>query len=290
MATENGLDLAAEGKIGEDILLMGDEARIRQVLVNLLKHAVSVTEQGQVSLALTTKRVGRGLSLCFSVMDQGPGISRANLMRMFDGPEASEEGQAGARVGAGLGLAVSRRLARLMGGDLRVQSEMGRGSTFTLTMPMELVTAVGGPLALRSEGEDRIDLSGRHVMIVNDSADNRKMLEMMILETGSQISQFLTSDPLLEKVYDLAPDVIVIDVSSPLETGLIATAMIREAEAAAGAGRCVIVAITDTALADDRKRCVDAGVDAVVPKPVTRARLLAALKPLSGQSVTARRA
>ena len=129
--------------------------------------------------------------------------------------------------------------------------------------------------------EGKVDLAGMHVLIVDDSINSKRALKGMVQPTGADVSLAGSDDPLLEMVYDLAPDIILIAVSEPLDPGLGITAMIRDAQDAAGTGRCPILAITDNAFAEDRRRCLEAGVDGVIVRHLTRSRLFSALGKIS---------
>lgn len=273
MSGSKALDFHIDGQVGEGVEVFGDVDRVRQILTSLVGNAIRATETGGVQVSLTTKQVGRELNLCFSVTDSGPGYSRASLSRLFD--NLGDEG-AGAAAGTALGLTVSRRLARLMGGDLRAQSEVGRGSTFTLILPLEL-SGNDAELPIRREPAE-LDLNGQHILLIEDSPDERRALQNLLTPTGAEISLASSSDHLLAKVYDTSPDLILYTMPNSPESELRMVELIRDAERESGLAPTRIVALVQTAFSETRRACISAGVESVVVRPVTRARLFSALR------------
>jgi signal transduction histidine kinase/AmiR/NasT family two-component response regulator len=266
--------------------LEGDEGRLRQILLNLLGNAVKFTEVGTVSLSAAAHAGADGrcrLSLC--VTDSGPGIARADLDRIFGAFEQLDGKMTRPHGGTGLGLAISRRLARAMGGELSVSSRQGAGSAFTLDLALPCVTVPPGPApalapaprATAAPAPPDGQLAGLRILAAEDNPTNRLILEKVLQRSGATL--FLAGDGVeaVRRYRELAPDLVLMDMSMPRKSGVDATIEIRRLEAANGLERRPILALTANAFEEDRERCRLAGMDGFLTKPIQRAVLLRAV-------------
>lgn len=228
MAAEKGLDLAYE--MGPDVpaMIVGDPMRLRQVLLNLLNNAIKFTQKGDVvlSVVMTGKGAAAGTRrLQFSVRDSGIGIPADrmdSLFRSFSQVDASTTRRYG---GTGLGLAISKRLVELMGGRIWVDSAVGKGTIFHFVIDFE-TAAVPGPNA-RDEARD--GLAGRHVLIVDDNATNRRILDVQTRDWGMLPSVVTSAREAMDLLRGAGRfDAVILDLSMPEEDGLTLAARIRE--------------------------------------------------------------
>ena len=258
---------------------LSDSHRLRQMLSNLLGNAVKFTERGHVRLE--AKEVGRDEDkavLEFSVSDTGIGIAedkQKNLFQPFSQADSSTTRQYG---GTGLGLSIVRSLARLMDGDVSLESRIGRGSIFRLRISAGLV-AMGEDTRQRQRpgfaAADNLpaSLAGR-VLVVEDNQTNRKVIEAMLNNLGLRVA--LAEDGLqgVEAITGgQVPDLILMDIQMPILDGYAATTRIRKWEQEQARSRIPIVALTADAYEEDRQRCLAAGMDDFIAKPIDIKRL-----------------
>jgi signal transduction histidine kinase/CheY-like chemotaxis protein/HPt (histidine-containing phosphotransfer) domain-containing protein len=220
-AGAKGLDLA--GSIDDDVppVAVGDVSRLRQILVNLLSNAVKFTSEGEVVLSV---RRGDDATLQFAVRDTGIGIPaerRDRLFRSFSQVDASTTREYG---GTGLGLAISQRLAQAMGGDIRVDSEDGRGSTFTLSVPLPQGEAAPDAVAVAPA-----ELPGRSALVVDDNATNRQILRRQLTAWGMRVDDRADGPSALAAVDTGGEyDVVLLDMHMPGMDGVDLARGLRE--------------------------------------------------------------
>jgi signal transduction histidine kinase len=245
----------------------GDEVRLRQVLRNLCDNAVKFTPSGYVELSVerSEERLPPGqVALRFRVSDTGIGMDKAALAGAFE-PFFQADSSATRRFGGtGLGLAISRRLVRLMGGTISVQSEVGRGSTFTFTAVFETVER---PAVAEGPSGPQGRLHAR-ALLVEDDPVNAMVSASMLKNIVDHIDTVASGEQALRAVQDRAYDVILMDCLMPGMDGYETARRIRELEGShAVARRSYIIALTASGMPDDRERCRAAGMDAFVHKP-----------------------
>ena len=249
--------------------MAGDRGRLGQVLTNLLSNAVKFTETGRISVHA---KVMDGV-LRLSVADTGVGLSAAQQERLFQPFTQLDESATRRHGGAGLGLALSRQLARLMGGDLTLQSAPGRGSTFTCTVPAAVIDAITpAPRAVVPT-----DLSSLRVLVVEDNKVNQ-LLATSLLQKAGATSEVAENGRLALERLDRGPtdfDVVLMDMQMPELDGLETTrAMRRQVRFET----TPIIALTAHALEEERERCLAAGMNAYLSKPIDVAAFYAALR------------
>ncbi|MFI4897565.1 MAG: CHASE domain-containing protein [Phycisphaerales bacterium JB059] len=281
-AIQKGLTLRAELASPTPEQIVTDPARLRQVLINLVGNAIKFTSQGTVTLT-----VGRADDrIVFEVHDTGIGIDRSSLDRLFEAFEQADSSMARAHEGTGLGLTISRRLARLMGGDLSASSEPGVGSVFRLTLPDESPQGVGlittlSDVSLPALKAPKVEtaLSGR-VLLVEDGEDNQRLISYFLRRVGLEVELVRNGQEAIDAIVrDASYDVIVMDMQMPVLDGYAAATRLREMGCA-----IPIVALTAHAMDGDREKCINAGCTEYATKPVDRHALIGIVARLIGSN------
>jgi CheY-like chemotaxis protein/nitrogen-specific signal transduction histidine kinase len=274
-ARQKGLELNCRFDPGLPGRLRGDPVRVRQVLTNLAGNAVKFTDRGEVNLEAHRLAEGdRGVAVRFVVRDTGVGIPAGRQAEVFESFTQLEGGSDRRYGGTGLGLAICRRLADLMGGAIGLESAPGQGSTFWFDLTLQR----GGGAAdvpAADTGMARRPV-GRRVLLAEDNDVNRRVAVGLIERLGCRVDAVTNGREVLEALDCSLHDVILMDVQMPEMDGLAATAAIRERER--GTGRHIpIIALTAHAMRGDREKCLDAGMDGHLPKPLRPGPLREAL-------------
>jgi signal transduction histidine kinase/DNA-binding NarL/FixJ family response regulator len=277
------------------ILVHGDEAKLRRILINLVSNAVKFTKEGEVVLRISMPQVepeseqgehmGSPLHInnkegvTFEVMDTGAGISpeeQASILEPFT------QGTAGqAQGGTGLGLAISRRMIQLMGGDLHLESEVGKGSRFWFSVPLPPAReAVPSPKA--AAGRTILRLAAGHqvkALVVDDVAENRQVLSKLLESVGVEVSIAENGQQAIESVRAKQPDVVLMDVRMPVMDGMEAASRIW---AEFSRDKIKIVAVSASSLAHQKAEYMSFGFDAFLPKPFLAEQIYDCLAKLLG--------
>lgn len=265
---KKGLRLRIEGAATLPRWVAGDALRLRQVLNNLLSNAIKFTDQGAIAVRFDSREDEVQRRLTITVTDTGPGISQANITRLFTPFEQLSTSVVRQHGGSGLGLVISRELARLMGGELIVNSVEGQGATFILTLTVE---AVDAPQA----GEDGPSITGAQVLVVDDHVVNRRAIELVLQPFGIEATLAESGEQALELLGAKIFDVVLMDVYMPGMDGREATRTLR---AGAGLNReTPVIAVTASATPKDWEACLAAGMNAHVAKPIDPIELYTAL-------------
>ena len=282
--------------------MIGDNNRMRQILVNLVGNAIKFTAGGEVRLRgrCVPDAAGREW-LEVAVIDTGIGIAADALAGLFD-PFTQADASITRRFGGtGLGLAISRRFARCLGGDVEVQSTLGVGSSFTLRLPLgglENAVVAGAPglktgsakgsatgsttatttMLTQIATEPQEPLGEMAILVADDHPINRELIRRMLAGLGQ--TAFLVEDgaAAFAAVRERRFDLVLMDVQMPVLSGPDATRLIRQWEAEGGRPRTRIVALTASAMPGDREAFLAAGMDAYLAKPFRRAQLEAVLR------------
>jgi len=268
VALHKGLRLACRCDAAARRPLLGDAARLRQVLLNLVGNALKFTDRGEVSL-----HVGAGAAagaLRFEVRDSGIGIDAPALAGLFN-PFAQAHGHASReRGGTGLGLAISQRLVVAMGGRIEVDSTPGRGSVFRF----ELALPPAAPAAAPEQAAKAVEepLRGR-VLLVEDNPVNRVIASEMLRRLGLQVEEAENGLLAIEALRRTPADLVLMDHQMPVLDGPAAARRIRQGEAGAPLAEVPIVAVTANALDGDVQACLAAGMNDLLPKPFSQAEL-----------------
>jgi signal transduction histidine kinase/HPt (histidine-containing phosphotransfer) domain-containing protein len=299
-AHEKGLRIVSVIPADLPAVLRGDALRIRQVLLNLAGNAVKFTEQGEVAIEVTFRRATPSqMRVALGVRDTGIGIPRERQSAIFDRftqVDSTTERRYG---GTGLGLSISAELVRLLGGKLTVLSEPGKGSTFTFELDLDRVVhestvaqekttpanqgaGLGHPQPFSKVAAER-PANGipkrehaLRVLVAEDYEANRMVVEQLLRLLGCTVDSVANGRQAVEAMSRGPYDLVLMDVQMPVMDGLAATAAIRKMEAPSG-GHTPILAYTAHAMQEDHERCLEAGMDGVLTKPMVVQDLTAAL-------------
>jgi len=276
-AAENSVQLRAEVSQEVPRQIMGDPLRMRQIIANLVSNAVKFTEHGSVTVRVGGEFTSAGkFTLRISVEDSGTGIPADQLLCIFE-KFTQADGSVSRRFGGtGLGLAITRSLVELHGGDIQVQSELGRGSTFAVTLKCE-ADATTDPVQKTNELEHVPSVpssaaSPARILVVEDNQVNQKVVTAVLRKRGFFIELANDGQEALSKLENSAAfDLILMDVQMPVLDGLEATRLIRKEPRWNG---LPIVAMTAHAMNGDKERCLEAGMNGYISKPVHPSLLL----------------
>lgn len=293
-AREKHLDFVVQQEEGIPDTLMGDPARLHQILLNLASNAVKFTIVGSVTISVRTETLPEGLSaagegvppvrhLHFRVADTGIGMSEEQMQRLFM-PFAQADSSISRKYGGtGLGLAICRQLSGLMGGSIRVESRLGEGTVFEVFLPLEEAPANVSATDAASEGTDTNLWSyGGHVLVVDDNAINREIAVALLENAFLAVDAAENGEEALRKVTETRYDLVFMDMQMPVMDGLEAVKRMRSMEAQGivtqtDVARVPIVAMTANAMQEDRRRCIEAGMNDYIAKPIVPTLLLAVL-------------
>jgi two-component system sensor histidine kinase/response regulator len=266
--------------------LLGDPLRLRQVLINLLGNALKFTEAGELELSVQlagTPPRADALRLRFAVRDTGIGIPLEKQEAIFEAFAQADSSTTRKFGGTGLGLTISARLVEQMGGRLEVESAAGQGSTFSFTVPF----GRGAPLR-KPRSSEGLTLPGRErlrVLVAEDQSVNRFYVRRLLEKMGHQVALVVDGQEALEITAQEPFDLVLMDVQMPRLSGLEASEAIRARERASGsAQRLPIWALTAHALLGDAEKCLAAGMDGYLTKPIDRGALQAALASVPGKA------
>ncbi|MDG2522255.1 ATP-binding protein [Caulobacter segnis] len=281
LAKEKGLKFSLSLNDGGHRWRLGDEARLRQVLSNLLSNALKFTEKGSVTASITCD----GDQLSCRVTDTGVGIAVDQSPRLFEKFVQADASTTRRFGGTGLGLAICKEIVSLMGGEIRFESTPGKGSCFSFEAPLpradaEDVAKSGGEQAGLSDAP----LEDLRVLVADDNATNRLVIQTLLRQFGVECALAEGGEDALSAWENEQWDMILMDIHMPRMDGLTATRRIRAAEKAQGRQRTPIVAITASVLSHETQAYLAAGMDDYIAKPIDLNQLLAAIeRVLSGQ-------
>ncbi|NCD25421.1 MAG: transporter substrate-binding domain-containing protein, partial [Deltaproteobacteria bacterium] len=268
IAREKGIALRFE--LDADIpRVLGDAARLQQVLVNLVGNALKFTPAGSVTVeawALRPERAGRRRVL-FLVTDTGIGISDEDLARLFRPFVQASGGYARGHQGAGLGLSICKRLVELMGGSITVESEPDTGTVVFFALDFA-VDSAPGPSATETAGSV-VHLDGRRLLLAEDDAISAMAALALLRRRGAEVTHVADGRGVLAAVAGGHFDLILMDVQMPDMDGVEATRRLRAGEAGAAGRDIPIIAMTAYAMTGDRERFLDMGMNGYVAKPVS---------------------
>jgi CheY-like chemotaxis protein len=277
--------LAMNYDIGQGIHgpVLGDPARINQILINLLNNAVKFTEKGSITISVSCRPQEDGkCEVHFAVKDTGIGIPEDKMQRLFHPFSQADASIARRYGGTGLGLVISKRLTELMGGGMWAESLAGIGSTFHFTIMVQ--PSPTRPLQKGAIPESKIRLEpGGHlqILLAEDNLVNQKVTGTMLKKLGHRADVAANGLEVLPALERQHYDLILMDVQMPEMDGLEAAREIRRRWP--GPDRPVIVAMTAMALEGDREMCLDSGMDDYISKPVKMDMLKTALDKWSGK-------
>ncbi|HEY6641614.1 ATP-binding protein [Povalibacter sp.] len=275
-AQAKGLHFIVRMDTATPALILGDALRLRQIVNNLLSNAIKFTEQGSVSIACSATPLDRSrVELRLTVADTGIGIAAMAQQHIFDPFTQAAVNTSRVYGGTGLGLAIVRRLATLMGGEVQLHSEAGRGSQFIVTAVMRRATdqqTLRGSLA-EATGPRFSIAHAPQILLAEDNAVNREVFTEMLEHFGCRVTAVENGALAVAAVADRSFDAILMDCQMPVMDGQTATTELRMLERATAQKPALIIALTADATPENHQRCLEAGMDAVVTKPITHSSL-----------------
>jgi PAS domain S-box-containing protein len=305
MADKKGLSFRFEDEAAPEHAVHGDENRVRQVLVNLVGNAVKFTNDGEVAMTVRSSTADDDTELIeFSVTDTGMGISPAQQNRIFESFTQAESTYARGHEGAGLGLTISRRLARMMGGDITFTSAEGEGSRFSFRVPLPPVDAStsagarnggsdddgGAEESLAPQDDDTTgaldtptaptpttaaaaDATAR-VLVAEDNAINVMVIRTILEKAGYEVHTVSDGNAVLEALSEDHYDLVLMDISMPGVDGITAATRIRAGEIDHADRNVPIIAVTAHAMKGDRESFMEAGMNDYLSKPFSHEAVL----------------
>lgn len=260
-ASEKSIELEyhVEGELVSNFI--GDITRIKQILINLVSNAIKFTKTGKVSLIVSGRIVDdQNVELTFMVKDTGVGIKKENLDKLFQAFTQADSSITREFGGTGLGLSISRQLAQIMGGDITVESEYGKGSKFRFII--NLIPTEKKDV----ESKDKIEtlnFSSFDILLVEDNIVNVKVFSSLLRKVGLTCKVANNGKEAIEFIRKEKFDLVFMDVQMPVMDGVTATKAIRLFDK-----HTPIIALTANAFDDDKKKCLDAGMNNFLSKPV----------------------
>jgi len=280
-ADAKGLTLSVEYVGGVQDSVKSDAARLRQILVNLVGNAIKFTEVGGVRISVRGDGDDEGgHRLKLDVMDTGIGLTQEQIDRLFV-PFAQADASTSRRFGGtGLGLALSKRMSRMLGGDISVTSVLGVGSTFSVTVAAGS-SELAGDTTLATNADSQASVKGNQqklacrILLAEDGPDNQRLIAFLLRKAGADVTIAENGRIAVDRVLaaDRANegfDVVLMDIQMPVMDGYEATRQLRNVGYAGP-----IIALTAHAMTEDRQRCIDAGCNDYETKPINRTTLLA---------------
>jgi PAS domain S-box-containing protein len=283
-AGEKFLDFTFDYSGIEGTIFNGDKQRIRQILINLIGNAIKFTEKGYVSVLARIEPVGDAHILRINIQDSGIGIPETSLPHIFEKFRQADASVSRRYGGTGLGLPISKSLAEIMGGTIRAESEVGRGSTFSLVLPFTSTIAdpevdMGEVIRLQKLNDRlRAVISEKNkILLVEDYEGNIVVLSYILSALDCEFDVAKTGLEALQLWKGHHYDLILMDIQMPEMDGLTATRTIRKMEEEQSLVRTPVIGLTAHALVADKQKCIDAGMDDYLSKPIVEADLKAAI-------------
>ena len=275
-ATKKGLNIVSTIKYGTPDYIVGDQGRLRQVLISLLSNAIKFTDEGDISVTVSSKPLQKSnkQQILFAVKDTGIGIPPEKMAEIFQPFSQVETTLSRKRDGVGLGLAANKKLVELMGGEIWARSEVGKGSAFCFTMEAEIASSEGikaKPERMTKAVPDV--LAEQHplrILVAEDIPSNQKALLEMLKRMGYRADAVADGKEVLQALEMRTYDLILMDIKMPEMDGIEATKEIRRR---GSIDEPKIIAITAYALAGDREKCLAAGMDDYISKPIQKEEL-----------------
>ena len=275
-AKAKGLALSVESAPAAAGLFVGDAARLRQVISNLVSNAVKFTETGSVRVGVQAEASADGTALKVTVADTGIGFTAEAAERLFERFEQADGSITRRYGGTGLGLAISRSLVDAMGGHLSATGEPGHGAVFTIELTLPRADAPAAGAAEAAELADA-DLSQMRVLLAEDHPTNRRVIELILGAAGVDLTCVENGAEALDAWREGDFDLVLMDMQMPVMDGLTATRGIRDEERRRGLPRTPIHALTANAMAEHARASAEAGVDGHLTKPISAEALLRAV-------------
>ena len=277
------LNLTFPSPIPQNVI--SDPLRIKQILLNLIGNAIKFTDRGEINIRVFYQQDASQFRV--EIQDTGKGLTaeeQAKLFKPFSQADATVSRKFG---GTGLGLSLSRNMARLLGGDLQLAwSQPGLGSEFVLLLPVRTIdsklTVQNAQASIEETKVPQIQiLAGVKVLLVDDTTDNQKLISLFLERTGASVELASDGVEAIQKVMQSHFDIVLMDVQMPVMDGLQAASILRQKNF-----QKPLIALTAHAMKEDRDRCLAAGFDDYLSKPVDRQLLVGKIKSIISQRVT----
>ncbi len=279
-ALEKGLTLSVRDGRTKKQPLQADGLRLNQVLVNIIGNAVKFTDSGSITICVEELETDPRAVLRYSVTDTGVGIDSAAQRRIFNPFEQAEAGTASRRGGTGLGLSISFRLVQIMGGNLEVRSQPGKGSTFFFTLSFDYAAETGGTEMETALPVPIPDFNGRNILLAEDNELNQEIARTILEMHGFTVTCAANGREAVDLFCSGDPgrfDAILMDIRMPVMDGLEATRLIRTS-GRADARAIPIIALSANAFDEDSKKSMASGMNGHLSKPIEVDKLLQVLK------------
>jgi|GEM_PF-1730230 signal transduction histidine kinase/FixJ family two-component response regulator len=279
-AHEKGLSFSVSVEQSADIWCIGDPTRLRQILYNLMSNAIKFTNEGEVKVHVTGQaKEGNEAEIKFTVRDTGIGMDSEAISRLFEKFSQADASTTRKFGGSGLGLSICKELAGLMNGNIEVESELGKGSIFTLVMTSQLgkIPEQTNAAEFVQSNDCEENPTELRILAAEDNANNRLVLKMFLEQVGVSPTFVENGQLALEAWKSQEFDVILMDVQMPIMSGSEATIEIRKLEKETNRRRTPIIALTANAMTHHVQECLKSGMDAHVAKPIRPELLFAAI-------------
>jgi signal transduction histidine kinase/CheY-like chemotaxis protein len=258
---------------------VGDEGRIRQIILNLLSNAVKFTDKGEIKFIIESKETsGSKKEITFIIRDTGRGISPENIDKLFTDYQQENSSISKEFGGTGLGLSLSKELARLMDGEMFISSILGEGSDFSFKISLELAEGT----FVEEKIELNLNFNKLKILLVDDNPENRFVVKKYLSNLNVQIKEAIDGDDAITIFQKENFDMILMDINMPKKDGITATKEIRELENNNGIEKTLIIALSANALSLEYTKAMDAGCNDYLTKPLSRMKLVTMMKKWAG--------
>lgn len=268
--------------------ILSDPTRLKQILLNLLSNAIKFTSDGHVKLHAQYSTIDAANRLVIDVTDTGIGMSQEQMAKLFNPFEQADQSTSRKYGGTGLGLTISQHLAKALGGEITITSQQGFGSNFRLTLDgVQNVeqspqtadlenfksTKPASPIKVTTNESEKKPLEGWNILLAEDGADNQRLISYLLKKQGAEVTLAENGQLALDACRQHSFDVILMDMQMPVMDGYTATTHIRQLPISTPP----IIALTAHAMEGDRERCLQAGCDDYLSKPVRKNQLVQAI-------------
>lgn len=265
-AASNSIEVDLKIETGTPTVLLGDPTRIRQVLMNLIGNAIKFTNQGCIGVEVGYDRIDdERYNVIVEISDTGIGIPKDRIEKIFEDYEQASDSTSRQYGGTGLGLTICKNLIDMMNGVIEVESEEGKGASFTITVPFEVASEASTSEVKRQSKAGHRDYK-KKVLVAEDNVVNQRVAQKMLAKVGVDADIVFDGEAAIEAANNRPYDLIMMDIEMPVVDGLEATEIIL-----GGSGpnaNTPILALTASVMADDKKRILGVGMKGVVGKPM----------------------
>ena len=274
---EKELSFIEDSKITKDLVVKGDPGRIEQVFINLIGNSIKFTLRGSIAFIVEKiKETKSSVDVSFIVKDTGIGIAKRNLSKVFESFSQAENDTARHFGGTGLGLSICKKIINMMGGEIQLDSELGKGTSFSFCLSFEKSNEyIKEEENLQITKQEEVSLKGMRVLLVEDNEDNRFLFQTFLKNTGIELDTAENGEIALERVFHRGEyDLIFMDIQMPIMDGLTAMKKIRNWEISQICSSVTIIALTASVAKKDVDKSYDAGCNEYLSKPIRKKLLI----------------